>query len=100
MNAAWQAVLEPGRSPAGAPALPETPKSFLGVDAPETHQFLAALSYLSYFPFAADSGGRGERLSASGLEERLFLSCSGVDCSLIVPTKGIDQPHSSSFAAQ
>ena len=87
MNAAWQAVLEPGRSPAGAPALPETPRADLGESAPETLRFLAGLSWLSYFPFADVEGGRGERLAASNLEERLFLSCSGVDCSLIVPTR-------------
>ena len=87
MNAAWQAVLEPGRSPAGAPALPETPGSGHGASSPETLHFLSALSWLSYFPFAANTNGRGERLGVSGLEERLFLSCSGVDCSLIVPTE-------------
>ncbi len=84
MNAAWQAVLEPGRSAAGAPALPETPQSGLAGDSPETLRLLAALSWLSYFPFAAENGGRAERFLEAGLEEWLFLSCSGVDCSLIV----------------
>ncbi|MDB4673759.1 lipase family protein [Verrucomicrobiales bacterium] len=86
MNAAWQSVLEPGRSPAGPPALPETkPGSDVDESALETLRFLAALSWLSYFPYASENGGRGERLAALDFEERLFLSCSGVDCSLVVP---------------